>query len=391
MSWKTFVLVLASLLFSLPAMAAEELMGSATTASDDVRMLYSKYCSVCHGDKGDGNTRASGSMNPRPRDFTHPEAKMDLTRERMISSVTHGRPGTGMVAHGNKLNGKQIEGLVDYIMTKFMRVSVAGDASVLAKHSAGRSIYEQNCSSCHGDRGAGAVWARSGLNPAPRNFTAAEAKKELNRGRMIHSVTKGRPGTAMQPFSGRLSAEQISQVVDYIRADFMKSEQGGLAGKTPAPAATATPPVAKADPHQGPHDRGMQTPQAAVPPDHAALNSDMKASMPKDLKPDLVWGQSFYMKNCITCHGAKGDGNGPRSHFITPRPRNFTNEMSRSFYNRPQLYDAISNGKRGTVMPAWSKVLSDQEVANVAEFVFMAYIRQELKLDGITPEKKKAN
>jgi mono/diheme cytochrome c family protein len=42
--------------------------------------------------------------------------------------------------------------------------------------------------------------------------------------------------------------------------------------------------------------------------------------------------------------------------------------------NRPVLFEAISNGRLGTNMPAWSKVLNNQEIANVAEFVFQNFI-----------------
>lgn len=354
-----------------------ELPGSATAAGDDIRVLYSKYCSVCHGDKGDGRTRAAGSMNPPPRDFTNPDAALELPRERMIASVTNGRPGTGMVAHRGTLSSAQIAALVDYIRDNFMVLPRKLDAAVVARHRQGRSIYEQNCSTCHGDRGNTAMWARNGLNPRPRNFTTEQSRRELARDRMIHSVTNGRPGTAMQPFKSRLNQAQIAQVVDYIRWDFMKLDEKNqpVGGAPPVQAAAPAP---STDPHRGPHDRATSPAAPAAPAAHEKMSGDMKAPMPDDLRGDLNRGREFYMKNCITCHGEKGDGNGPRSHFITPRPRNFTSRMSQDYYDRPRLFEAISVGKIGTVMPAWSKVLSDQQIADVAEFVFRAYIRDQV-------------
>ncbi len=368
---------------------AKELPGSAESDSMNTRLLYSKYCSVCHGDQGDGNTRAAGSLSPRPRNFTAPEAAMELTRERMIASVTYGRPGTAMVGHGKKLTAPQIAALVDYIRATFMHMASAGDQAVLTKHKEGRALFEQNCAVCHGDRGNGAVWAHNGLNPPPRDFTTAEAREILTRERMILSVTHGRAGTAMQPFNKKLTGAQIAQVVDYIRADFMSMGAGGQ-----EEAVVATSPAA--DPHQGNHQQAPVVATAPagnnMPDGHSATPSDMSLPMPKGLRGEAAKGQLFYMSNCITCHGAKGDGNGPRSQFITPRPRNFTSDASRAFYNRPALFDAITKGKRGTVMPAWGKVLSEQEIANVAEFVFEAYIKTELdpRADA-QGDKKKAN
>ncbi len=371
----------------MPLVFAQELSGSAETHSANTRLLYSKNCSVCHGDSGDANTRAAGSMSPRPRNFTDPTAAKELTRERMINSVTYGRPGTAMVAHGKKLSAQQIEALVDYIRANYMHIPLAGGNGLLAKYAAGRSIFEKHCAVCHGDRGNGAMWAQSGLNPAPRDFTTAVARTELTRERMVHSVTNGRAGTAMQPFAKRLTAQEIDQVVDYVRADFM-----ALDGSEPASAPPTQAVVPAPGPHQGVHEQASVVPEA-VPAQHATMtSSDMSEPMPKGLKGEIAKGKAFYMSNCITCHGAKGDGNGPRSHFITPRPRNFTSDMSRSFYNRPMLFDAISIGKRGTVMPAWGKVLNDQEIANVAEFVFRSYIQANLEPattdDG---DKKKVN
>jgi mono/diheme cytochrome c family protein len=97
--------------------------------------------------------------------------------------------------------------------------------------------------------------------------------------------------------------------------------------------------------------------------------------MPNKLKADIEWGREFYMKNCFTCHGVKGGGNGPRAYFNRPRPRDFTSDNSRQILNRPRLFDSITKGRVGTVMPAWGKVLTKQQIANLTEFVFQAFIQ----------------
>jgi mono/diheme cytochrome c family protein len=113
---------------------------------------------------------------------------------------------------------------------------------------------------------------------------------------------------------------------------------------------------------------------AKVVAQSAPAVSDMSLPMPLGLKGDPAKGGAFFMTNCFTCHGVKGDGNGPRAYFITPPPRNFLLETSRQRLNRPVLFEAITNGRLGTNMPAWGKVLSNQEIANVAEFVFQNFI-----------------
>ena len=86
----------------------------------------------------------------------------------------------------------------------------------------GRDIFYKHCKACHGDKGDGKTFASNVLNPPPKNFTAKKSKKELTEKRMIHSVTKGRKGTAMMPWESNLTQEEIQAVVIYIRQKLMQ-------------------------------------------------------------------------------------------------------------------------------------------------------------------------
>jgi mono/diheme cytochrome c family protein len=114
----------------------------------------------------------------------------------------------------------------------------------------------------------------------------------------------------------------------------------------------------------------------------ATAIADMSLPMPLGLKGDPDKGRIFFMGNCFTCHGVKGDGNGPRAYFITPPPRDFLLESSRQRLNRPVIFEAITNGRVGTNMPAWGKVLNSQEIADVAEFVFQNFISAPRENNG---------
>jgi len=391
----------------------------AGSTNPDGAKIYLDNCSICHGDKGDADTRVRGSLQPPPRDFTTTTAAKELTRERMIESVSNGRPGTGMVAHKDRLSAAEISAVVDYIRAQFMHFApetVVASQPVTADAEGGK-IYAKNCAVCHGDKGSTAFWARSGLNPPPRDFTSEQARQELSRERMISSVTNGRPGTAMMPHKDRLSATQIEHVVDYIRASFMSGPVANAAeSAAPQPTSpmhpgmpstssssqahlqmpgfgmpgTANPSlnITPVNPHQtvNPHQGLPMGAMPGTPASGAAASADMAVAMPKGLKGNIQQGRAFYMSNCFTCHGVKGDGNGPRAYFNIPRPRDFTSEDSRRVLNRERLFHSISNGRVGTVMPAWGKVLNDQQIANVAEFVFTAFIHVKPQSAG----KKKA-
>lgn len=317
----------------------------AKTGEIKPEVIYHNYCSVCHGDRGDGNSRARNSLNPPPRDFTN---AAELTRETMITIITHGKPTTAMVGWKTQLTPQEIEAVTDYIRNTFMIVSLD------PRLQRGKKVYGQNCAVCHGVRGQGSSHAVGGSVP-PRDLASPQARAELSRERMLSSVTNGRPGTGMAAFSGRLSTDDISAVVDYVRAALMIPASDSISGTRA---------------HGG---RTGDTAASSTKPD---LRADMSLPMPKGLKGDPVKGERFFKANCATCHGVKGDGKGPRAYFINPKPRNFVDTAARDSLTRPAIYAATSMGKLGTEMPAWSKVLSDQEVADVAEYVFRTFIRR---------------
>ncbi|NJD25991.1 MAG: c-type cytochrome [Betaproteobacteria bacterium] len=310
--------------------AAERKRGSAT----DPAALYHNYCSVCHGDRGDGNSRAKGSLVPPPRDFTR---ATDLNREAMIIIVREGKAGTAMAGWGTQLNDREIAAVVDYVRNTFMKVATD------PKLQRGRTLYAQNCMACHGDRGQGAP-APSGLIPA-KDFTTPQARAELTRERMIASVTNGRPNTQMVAFKGRLPDADIAAVVDYVMAGLMLPTAGSISGTSA----------------------------------HANRSGDDPMALPfiNGLTGNVAKGERFYKDNCATCHGIKGDGKGPRAYFINPKPRNFEDAGFRNGFNRPAIYRAVAEGRLGAEMPAWNKVLTDQEIADVSEYVFRAFVQQK--------------
>lgn len=350
----------------LPAKAAKS-KEAISSANGQIHpaAIYHNYCSVCHGDKGDGRSRAQGSLVPPPKDFTNYAVAQQLTRKYMVDVVTNGRPGTAMTGWKTQLNQKEIEAVVDYVRNTFMPAAASADSS-----SRGRSVYAKNCSVCHGDKGDGNSRARNSMSPAPRDFTSPAAKAELTPERMIRSVSYGRPETAMAGFATQLSKEDIKAVVDYIRDGFMSSgNNDGISGTSAG--ARHLSPSNEMPGHDKANAARVTPPAAAV--QRVAVN--MAAAMPNGLKGDATRGAGFYMSNCATCHGTTGDGRGPRAYFINPKPRNFLHTASRAELNRIALFNAIKEGKLGTEMPAWGKVLSDQEVADVSEFVFQRFIQ----------------
>ncbi len=302
--------------------------------ADEGERLYQAHCAVCHGERGDGDSRAARSLKPPPRDFTQADPGT-FTRERMIDAVAHGRPGTAMMPFASRLTPEQIEQVVDFVRRRFMPAKRGKGNGGSDDKKNGEALYRRHCAVCHGDDGAAAMWARNSFKPPPRDFTQADPGT-LTRERMIDAVTHGRPGTAMMPFVSRLSPEEIERVVDFVRERFL----------------------------------GRARYEASL------LRATVSArGYPGNLEGDPLRGEAIFQGQCYECHGRDGRGDGPRAHFIHPPPRDFTSTASRARFDRAHLYQAIERGKRGTVMPAWGKVLTPQQIADVAEYVFIRFIR----------------
>jgi len=72
-----------------------------------------------------------------------------------------------------------------------------------------------------------------------------------------------------------------------------------------------------------------------------------------------------FEKNCIGCHGKNGEGLGPMSKLP-----NFTDTKTMMARSDKDLFDKITNGGKGTGMPAWGPLISEKDRWNL-----IAYIR----------------
>jgi mono/diheme cytochrome c family protein len=74
-------------------------------------------------------------------------------------------------------------------------------------------------------------------------------------------------------------------------------------------------------------------------------------------------GAAIFRQQCSSCHGADGKG---LSGSSTP---DLTNFRARSGVPTQRIVDAITNGRSGTAMPAFSGKLTPAEISDVASFV----------------------
>ena len=79
-------------------------------------------------------------------------------------------------------------------------------------------------------------------------------------------------------------------------------------------------------------------------------------------------GQSVYQQQCLRCHGAELDGNGPDSRDLIVQPANLRSIISRSKTDW-ELLVAISNGVLFSPMHGFRDKLTDEQILDVLSYI----------------------
>lgn len=87
-------------------------------------------------------------------------------------------------------------------------------------------------------------------------------------------------------------------------------------------------------------------------------------------------GRAIYNYRCYFCHGYSGDAKTLTSTYLNPAPRNFTRSDPQTL-PRQVMIETVKKGKPGTAMHGFSRVLGDQEIAAVVDFVRTEFMLEQ--------------
>ena len=98
----------------------------------------------------------------------------------------------------------------------------------------------------------------------------------------------------------------------------------------------------------------------------AVASAARAADAPKK-SPELVeQGKAAYAKYCTSCHGPKGEGDGPVAKALKPPPRNLVTQPMKD--GAPGVFQVLNTGVKGTAMIAF-KHLSESDRWAIAHYV----------------------
>src|SRR3954468_11225645 len=82
-------------------------------------------------------------------------------------------------------------------------------------------------------------------------------------------------------------------------------------------------------------------------------------------------GETLYKRQCQTCHGATGLGDGPASKYLKGKLPNFTDKTVMSKMKEEEIHETVTNGVKTEVgtMPAFKTKLKPEEIQDVINYV----------------------
>ena len=203
--------------------------------------LYLKYCSQCHGDKGDGEGYATPHLMPRPRDFTTGKFKVRTTpngalptHQDLVNIIRRGMPYTSMPAWPT-LSDQDVSNLAYFIKTFSPDFSnpenvpqpvplPSAPNATTESIALGKKLYEESgCVKCHGTLGRGDGPSASTLkDDLGHPIRAADLAQNWtfrggsSREDIFRTMSTGLNGTPMPSFLEALKPEERWAITDFI-------------------------------------------------------------------------------------------------------------------------------------------------------------------------------
>jgi cytochrome c oxidase cbb3-type subunit 3 len=168
---------------------------------------FQKYCALCHGPEAKGYV---ADHAPSLVTDTFLESADDTFIAR---SIELGRPNTPMAGYGKELGGPLADSdIVDIVAwLRYQRPTYKAPPPATGKGDAkaGAALYASTCQKCHGDPATRIDAVQLG-HPV---FLALASDAFIR-----DAIVRGRPGTPMEAFGDKLSAQQIDDLVAHLRS-----------------------------------------------------------------------------------------------------------------------------------------------------------------------------
>jgi mono/diheme cytochrome c family protein len=83
----------------------------------------------------------------------------------------------------------------------------------------------------------------------------------------------------------------------------------------------------------------------------------------------IAAGQKLYAKQCASCHGDTGKGDGKMGEEMNPKPADLTDADWKHGSSDGEIYTLIRDGAKGTAMKAYSRKMTTHDMWDVVNYV----------------------
>lgn len=189
--------------------SAESVAPSPAATTDPIvaagARAYEHYCQLCHAKDATGYAADNA---PSLVTKTFLESASD---EQIAAGIRMGRPGTAMAAYGKERGGpleeSEVRAIVAFLRSKGPKARALPTTGEAGEPARGAAVFEKSCASCHG-------------TPTKRGNAVHLHNPELLNGAspafLRYAIVNGRPPTPMPAFQGKLSEQEISDVVTWL-------------------------------------------------------------------------------------------------------------------------------------------------------------------------------
>ena len=166
---------------------------------------YEHYCQLCHAKDGSGYAADNA---PSLISKTFLESASD---ELIASGIRLGRSGTPMAAYGKVRGGPledhEITAIVRFLRSKGPKSMPLPPAGPSGNAPRGAELFGKECASCHGSP----TTRSTALNLHNPELLGAASPAFLR-----YAIVSGRPPTPMPAFQGKLSEQDVSDIVEWL-------------------------------------------------------------------------------------------------------------------------------------------------------------------------------